>query len=164
MASVISPVHSPIRTCQFSSLYLSCNKISPSFALLKARSLSSKASSLTFSPLPETIKPFSPVEPSGKALRFSGWSQELRRRGSVEPPVAKAAAADAEGAEIESAAGLDLLIFSFYFLFSMKFRNFLILWLVAEKWRERKGKKKKKTLVIELLLKGPVFYWLLLNF
>lgn len=127
MASVINPVHSPIRTCQFSSLYLSSNKISPSFALLKARSLSSKASSLTFSPLPETIKPFSPVETSGKALRFSGWSQELRRRGSVEPPVAKAAAADAEGAEIESAAGLDLLIFSIYFLFSMKFRNFLIL-------------------------------------
>ncbi|KAL6294838.1 hypothetical protein ACE6H2_002980 [Prunus campanulata] len=105
MASVISPVHSPIRTCQFSSLYLSSNKISPSFALLKARSLSSKASSLTFSPLTETIKPFSPVELSGKALRFSGWSQELRRRGSVELPVAKAAAADAEGAEIESAAG-----------------------------------------------------------
>lgn len=106
MASLINPVHSPIRTSQFSSLYLSSNKISPSFALLKVRSLSSRASSLAFSPLPEAVKPLPAVGFSGKGLKLSGWSQQLRRRGSVELlPVAKAAAADADGAEIEIADG-----------------------------------------------------------
>ncbi|XP_068331712.1 triose phosphate/phosphate translocator TPT, chloroplastic-like [Pyrus communis] len=85
---------------------LSSNKISPSFALLKVRSLSSRASSLAFLPLPEAAKPSPEIGFSGKGLKFSGWSQQLRRLGSVELlPVAKAAAADADGAEIEIADG-----------------------------------------------------------
>lgn len=104
MASVINPVRSPIRTNQISSLYLSPNRISPSNVALKSRSFSS--SSLAFSPLPEKLRV------PALSTELSGWSQHLRRRCSVDFPVAKAAA---DGAEIEITEGLEFLIL-FWFL------------------------------------------------
>lgn len=44
---------------------------------------------------------FTPVDISAKSFKFSGWNQLLRRRGAVEFPVTKAAAADADGHDIE---------------------------------------------------------------
>ncbi|KAF3431575.1 hypothetical protein FNV43_RR26306 [Rhamnella rubrinervis] len=101
MASVANPVQSPIRASRFSSLYVSPIRISPSIVPLKTRSLASRASGLSFSPLSEKLKPTKPVGVSGEPLRFSGWNQQLRRRGRDEFPVVAAAAADAEGREIE---------------------------------------------------------------
>ncbi|CAH1417057.1 unnamed protein product [Lactuca virosa] len=50
-----------------------------------------------------------PAEFSGKHLRFSGWDQLLRRRGSVQIPVVKAAAAaDGDDQEIEISEGLKI--------------------------------------------------------
>ncbi|KAK1362003.1 triose phosphate/phosphate translocator, chloroplastic-like [Heracleum sosnowskyi] len=63
--------------------------------------IQSVSSSLGFSP-----ESFSPVGISGKALKFSGWDHLLRRRGAVEFPVTKAAAADAGDHEIESVDGI----------------------------------------------------------
>lgn len=107
MASVINPVRSLIRTNQISSLYLSTNRISPSNVALKSRSFSS--SSLAFSPLPEKLRV------PALSIEFSVWSQHLRRRCSVDFPVAKAAA---DGAEIEITQGLEFLIL-FWFLLLM---------------------------------------------
>ncbi|PRQ40663.1 putative triose phosphate/phosphoenolpyruvate translocator, sugar phosphate transporter [Rosa chinensis] len=105
MASMITPVRSPIRTNQISSLYLSPNRISPSNVALKSRSLSS--SSLAFSPLPEKLR----VPALSKG--FSGWSQHLRRRGTVVLPVVKAAS---DGAEIEITEGSKSFLEKFPFL------------------------------------------------
>lgn len=105
MASVINPVRSPTHTNQISSLYLSPNRISPSNVALKSRSFSS--SSLAFSALPEKLRV--PV----LSIEFSGWNQHLRRRGSVDFPVAKAAA---DGAEIEITEGSKSFFEKFPFL------------------------------------------------
>lgn len=110
MASMITPVRSPIRTNQISSLYLSSTRISPSNVALKTRTLSSP--SLAFSPLPEKLRV--PALSTG----VSGWSQHLRRRGSVEFPVVKAAS---DGAEIEITEGLELSIFLLWFLLLLYF-------------------------------------------
>ncbi|XP_050374954.1 triose phosphate/phosphate translocator, chloroplastic-like [Argentina anserina] len=105
MASMITPVRSPIRTNQISLLYVSSTRISPSNVALKSRSLSSP--SLAFSPLPEKLRV--PALPTG----FSGWSQHLRRRGTVESPVVKAAS---DGAEIEITEGSKGFLEKFPFL------------------------------------------------
>ncbi|KAK9276769.1 hypothetical protein L1049_006305 [Liquidambar formosana] len=105
MASITTnPINLSINRSRFSSLYLSPNRISPNFVTLQTRSLLPPASPLSFSPLPEIRK--SSVELSGKALRFSGWSQHLRRRDSAEYSVPAAAAADADGSEIEISDGV----------------------------------------------------------
>ncbi|KAL5553647.1 hypothetical protein UlMin_041048 [Ulmus minor] len=104
MASITNPVHSPIRMSGFSSLFLSPLKISPNLVALKSRSVVSRASGLAFSPLSKNLKASEPVEVSERVLGFSPLSQRLRRRGS-EFPLVKAAAADAEGGEIEISEG-----------------------------------------------------------
>lgn len=111
MASTTNPVQSLITNSGFSSLYLSTNKVSPSCRLLKTRSSSSRASCLAFPR--EENKGSVPVGMfAAKPLTFTGWNQTMRRRRSqVEPPVvASAAAADADGREIEIFEGLDLII------------------------------------------------------
>lgn len=124
MASVTSPVQSPIRaTSRFSSLYLSPSRISPTVVSLKSRSLGSRASTLSFSPLSENLKPTKPVGVSGEVLWSSGWKQQLRRRASHGFPIVAAAAADADGHEIEI-DGLDFLSLSFC-LFSFE-KNYVI--------------------------------------
>ncbi|KAM3754747.1 hypothetical protein ACB098_03G188800 [Castanea mollissima] len=97
MALVTNPFQCSIQTSRFSSLYLSPKKVTTNHVVLKTRSLGSKSTCLAFSPLPENQGPQKPVEFSGKALRFSGWSELLRRRGSVEFPVVAATTADADG-------------------------------------------------------------------
>lgn len=120
MASVTNPVQCPVRTSGFSSFYLRPIRISPSVVALKSRSVASRAFSggLAFSPLPEknvkacnnkSVEAF-----SDKFLGFSAWNQRLRRRGSAEFPVVKAAAADSEGREIEISDGLDSLSLSLF--------------------------------------------------
>lgn len=99
MASITNPFQSSFQTSRFSSLYLSPNRATTCHLVLKTRSLTSKATRLAFSPLPESREPPTSVEFSGKTLRFSGWSQLLRRRGSVEFPVVAATAADADGSK-----------------------------------------------------------------
>ncbi|KAB1222031.1 Triose phosphate/phosphate translocator TPT, chloroplastic [Morella rubra] len=97
MASITNLFHSSVQTSRFSSLYSSPNRGTTNPVVLKARSLTSKATCLAFSPLPENRGPLTPVESSGRALRFSGWTELLRRRGSVDFPVVAAAAAEADG-------------------------------------------------------------------
>lgn len=97
MALVTNPFQCSIQTSRFSSLYLSPKKVTTTHVVLKTRSLDSKSTCLAYSPLPENQGPQKPVEFSGKALRFSGWSELLRRRGSVEFPVVAATTADADG-------------------------------------------------------------------
>lgn len=108
MASISSPINFSTTNSRFSSLYLSPNKISPNHVMLK--SPSSRVSCLAFSPLPEIQKSPAKVELSGKVLRFSGLSQPLKRRGSVELLAPAAAAADADGTEIELSEGLELSV------------------------------------------------------
>ncbi|KAK0575237.1 hypothetical protein LWI29_035886 [Acer saccharum] len=106
MASVINPVASSIKTPRnISSLYLSHSKVSPSYVQLKTRSLVSNATRLAFSPLPESKEPPVKLGFTGEPLRFSGWSQQIRRRSAVDLPVSSAAAADAEGRDIEFSNG-----------------------------------------------------------
>lgn len=98
MALVTNPFQCSIQTSRFSSLYLSPKRlVTTNHVVLKTRSLASKSKCLAFSPLPDNREPQKPVEFSGKALRFSGWSELLRRRGSVEFPVVAATAAEADG-------------------------------------------------------------------
>ncbi|XP_041009976.1 triose phosphate/phosphate translocator, chloroplastic-like [Juglans microcarpa x Juglans regia] len=97
MASITNSFQSSIQTTRLSSLYLSPNRVATNPFVLKTRSLTSKTTCLAFSPLPENRGPPTRVELSGKTLRFSGWSELLRRRGSIEFPVVEAAAADADG-------------------------------------------------------------------
>ncbi|KAM6548324.1 hypothetical protein CsatB_020000 [Cannabis sativa] len=107
--SVTNPVQSPLRTSRISSLYLSPIKISPTSVALKSRSVPSRASTsagLAFSPLPENVitrKNKSTVDtfPHKLFLGFSALDQRLRRRGSAELSLVTAAAADADGREIE---------------------------------------------------------------
>ncbi|EXB44832.1 Triose phosphate/phosphate translocator TPT [Morus notabilis] len=108
--SVTSPVQCQISESRFSSLYLSpATRISPALVAIKSRSLAFRDSGLAFSPLTRNVVRASSsenVEVPNKALGFSLWNQRLRRRGSdAEFPVAKAAAADADGREIEISDG-----------------------------------------------------------
>ncbi|KAJ7943355.1 triose phosphate/phosphate translocator, chloroplastic-like [Quillaja saponaria] len=99
-----NPFHLSIQSPRVSSLYVLPKRISKNYAVLKTRLVASKASSLAFSPLPE--KRQRPVVlHSSKVLRFFSWGQQLKRRGSVELPVVAAAAADADGREIEISDG-----------------------------------------------------------
>ncbi|XP_062111478.1 triose phosphate/phosphate translocator, chloroplastic-like [Humulus lupulus] len=105
--SVTNPIQSPVRTFRISSLYLSPIRISPSVVALKSRSVTTRASTnggLAFSPLPENVisrKNKSVDTLSNKFMGFSALDQRLRRRGSAEFPLVTAAAADADGCEIE---------------------------------------------------------------
>ncbi|KAL5759374.1 hypothetical protein ACOSP7_017898 [Xanthoceras sorbifolium] len=105
MASMTNPLHSTIKTPRISALYLSHSKVSASYVQLKTRSLPLTATRLAFSPLLESKEPLVKVGFSGEPLRFSGWSQQIRRRSAVDFPVVSAAAADAEGREIEISDG-----------------------------------------------------------
>lgn len=112
-----SSLHSPTNLARFSSLYLSPTRISPANVLLKTRSpslLTTNATRLASSPSPEGRQ--FPAELSGKVFRFSGWTQQIRLRSSVQIPVVKAAAADAEGSELRIPS-LFFEIFCSLFLF-----------------------------------------------
>lgn len=93
--SHLSLLHSkPFTSNNFSS------KISPALALRTSQPVV-----LSLRTSPEKT----PAEFAGKQLRFSGWDQLLRRRGSVEIPVVKvAASADAGDEEIEISEGLKI--------------------------------------------------------
>ncbi|KAI3763691.1 hypothetical protein L2E82_13685 [Cichorium intybus] len=76
------------------------SRISPALALRTSQPVV-----LSLRNSPEKI----PAEFAGKQLRFSGWDQLLKRKGSVEIPVVKAAAAaDGGDQEIEISEGLKI--------------------------------------------------------
>ncbi|KAI3429197.1 TPT domain-containing protein [Psidium guajava] len=97
MPSVATPVRSPVGASGFkkmSSLYLTTHAISATSVLLKARkSFAGGASRLALSPSPEPP-------------RFAGGKGPFRRRHPAGSHVARAAAADAEGRQIEVSDGL----------------------------------------------------------
>uniref|UniRef100_A0A5B7BBX6 Putative Glucose-6-phosphate/phosphate translocator-related n=1 Tax=Davidia involucrata TaxID=16924 RepID=A0A5B7BBX6_DAVIN len=105
MASIANSTQILLNRSRFPSLYPSSSRASPNVVLLKNRSHVPRASGLAFSPLPENRLSPAPVEFSGKALKFAGWSQLLRRHGLAQFPLTKAAAADADGGEIEISDG-----------------------------------------------------------
>ncbi|XP_065860564.1 triose phosphate/phosphate translocator, chloroplastic-like [Euphorbia lathyris] len=87
-----------ISSSRFSSLYLSPTRISSNQLSLKPRSLpAAQTTRLASLSLPELPISVSPVLFSGKSLRIVGLSQPIRRPSSVDFPVVKAAAADADG-------------------------------------------------------------------
>ncbi|KAM7484423.1 hypothetical protein LguiA_000432 [Lonicera macranthoides] len=101
MASITNSFQFSIHRSQFSYL----NKVTGSDLVpLKGRSVVFRPPT-KLEPLPESL---SPVELSGKVLKFTGWSQLLRQRASVGFPVTKAAAADfdADDVEIEISDGV----------------------------------------------------------
>lgn len=102
MASISNAIQFSIQRSQFFSVNKTFASTTISSGLIPLKKLS-VASPLELSP--ENKLSFSPVEISGKAFKFSGWSQLLKRRGSVDFLVTKAAAAD--GHEIEIADGLE---------------------------------------------------------
>ncbi|XP_052186859.1 triose phosphate/phosphate translocator, chloroplastic-like isoform X2 [Diospyros lotus] len=99
MASIASSNQLFINRSKFSS----STRASPNLVLLKSRPVVSTVLRLEFSP-ENQLSP-APVTLSGKALRLSGWGQLLRRHRPVETLVAKAAAADADGSEVEVSDG-----------------------------------------------------------
>lgn len=118
MASITNSFQFSIHRSQFSYL----NKVPGSNLLpLKGRSVVVLRPPTKLESLPENSLSLSPVELSGNVLKFTGWSQLLRQRGSVGLPVTKAAAADfdADDVEIEISDGFELLtplnLFIFYF-------------------------------------------------
>ncbi|KAL6349921.1 hypothetical protein AAG906_002028 [Vitis piasezkii] len=80
----------------FVSLHLSPRGISGNYGLPRIRTVVSQR---PFSPLPEIRASPDPIDFSGRCLRFGGWNEMLRRRGSKggELGVPAAAAADADG-------------------------------------------------------------------
>ncbi|ESR51186.1 hypothetical protein CICLE_v10033753mg, partial [Citrus x clementina] len=97
-ASTANPVQYSIKTPRISSLYLSSTKVCCAKVLNSTRSLTSNAKRLLdFSPLPEKKESSRGVSFCGEPLKFSGGSQQIRRRGTVDFPVVSAAAADADG-------------------------------------------------------------------
>lgn len=123
MASVTNPLHFSIKTPGISSLYLSKSKVSSSTDVqLRTGSFASKSTRLEFSPLPEKKESPLRVNSSGGCLRFAGWSQQIRQRSTVDFLVVSAAAADADGREIEISDGLESLLglsfVVFWFLYS----------------------------------------------
>ncbi|OMO71958.1 Drug/metabolite transporter [Corchorus olitorius] len=103
MASATNSAQSLVTNSRFSSLYLSTTKVKPTCLSFKTRS---PATCLAFSPLPDKTKGLVPLGLSAKPLTFTGWNQITmrRRRSQVEIPVVSAAAADADGQEIEGYA------------------------------------------------------------
>ncbi|KAK9191601.1 hypothetical protein WN943_020215 [Citrus x changshan-huyou] len=98
MASTANPVQYSIKTPRISSLYLSSTKVCCAKVLNSTRSLTSNAKRLLdFSPLPEKKESSRGVSFCGEPLKFSGGSQQIRRRGTVDFPVVSAAAAGADG-------------------------------------------------------------------
>ncbi|XP_071722541.1 triose phosphate/phosphate translocator, chloroplastic-like [Rutidosis leptorrhynchoides] len=97
MTSLNSLVHvhlnSSVKICGISSIYLSSSRVSPKSVLFKTPS----SLAFTASSLPINNKPLN--------LTFSGWNNPLRRRSTVDFPVSKAAAADADGQEIKEFDG-----------------------------------------------------------
>ncbi|KAJ9707785.1 hypothetical protein PVL29_000045 [Vitis rotundifolia] len=79
-----------------SSLHLSPRGISGNYGLPRVRTVVSQR---PFSPLPEIRASPDPVDFSGRCLRFGGWNEMLKQRGSKggELGVPAAAAADADG-------------------------------------------------------------------
>ncbi|KAK8579583.1 hypothetical protein V6N12_069900 [Hibiscus sabdariffa] len=108
MASTTNAVQSLITNSRFSSLYLSTNKALPSCHLLKNRlSTPSRPSCLAFTSSWDKKEAWIPLgNLSAKPLKCTGWNQNMRRRSQVDFPVASAAAADADGGEIEISEGL----------------------------------------------------------
>lgn len=100
MASLANAIQFSIQRSQFPCGNKSFGARTSSSGLVPCK-IQSVSSSLGFSP-----ESFSPVGISGKALKFSGWDHLLTRRGAVEFPVTKAAAADAGDHEIESVDGI----------------------------------------------------------
>lgn len=101
MASLANAIQFSIQRSQFPCGNKSFGTRICSSGLVPCK-IQSVSSSLGFPP-----ESFSPVGISGKALKFSGWDQLLRRRGSADFPVTKAAAADAGDHEIESVEGCE---------------------------------------------------------
>ncbi|KAH9708036.1 triose phosphate/phosphate translocator TPT [Citrus sinensis] len=98
MASTANPVQYSIKTPRISSLYLSSTKVCCAKVLNSTRSLTSNAKRLLdFSPLPEKKESSRGVSFCGEPFKFSGGSQQIRRRGTVDFPVVSAAAAGADG-------------------------------------------------------------------
>ncbi|KAH9772423.1 triose phosphate/phosphate translocator TPT [Citrus sinensis] len=98
MASTANPIQYSIKTPRISSLHLSSTKVCCAKVLNSTRSLTSNARRLLdFSPLPEKKESSPRVGFCGEPLKFSGGSQQIRRRGTVDFPVVSAAAADADG-------------------------------------------------------------------
>ncbi|XP_054809918.1 triose phosphate/phosphate translocator, chloroplastic-like [Prosopis cineraria] len=106
MSSARNPVLFSVQRPRISSLYLLPRRISTNHGLLKARSLEPKDSGLAFSPLSENGKHLGILHP-GKPLGLGmfGWDQQLKRRRFVGFPVVAAAAADADGVEINISDG-----------------------------------------------------------
>lgn len=111
---IANQVQCPVSKSRLSSLFLSPVRIPPALVAIKSRSLASRASGLAFSPLTGNVRASSSssssetAEVTNKVLGFSLWNRRLRNRGSgaaAEFPVAKAAAADADGSEIEISDG-----------------------------------------------------------
>lgn len=99
MASLANAIQFSIQPSQFPCGNKSFSTRTSTSGLVPCN-IQSVSSSLGFAP--ESFC-FSPLGISGKALKFSGWDQLLRRRGSVDFPVTKAA--DADDHEIESVDG-----------------------------------------------------------
>ncbi|KAL9423606.1 hypothetical protein AB3S75_035652 [Citrus x aurantiifolia] len=98
MASTANPVQYSIKTPRISSLHLSSTKVCCAKVLNSTRSPTSNARRpLNFLPLPEKKESSPRVSFCGEPLKFSGGSQQIRRRGTVDFPVVSAAAADADG-------------------------------------------------------------------
>ncbi|KAL9420609.1 hypothetical protein AB3S75_038223 [Citrus x aurantiifolia] len=98
MASTANPVQYSIKTPRISSLYLSSTKVCCAKVLNSTRSLTSNARRLLhFSPLPGKKDSSPGVCFCGEPLKFSGGSQQIRRRVTVDFQVVSAAAADADG-------------------------------------------------------------------
>lgn len=124
---IANQVQCPVSKSRLSSLFLSPSRIPPALVAIKSRSLASRASGLAFSPLTGNVRASSSsssetAEVTNKVLRFSLWNRRLRNRGSgaaAEFPVAKAAAADADGSEIEISDGCVFAPFFFSLLFSL---------------------------------------------
>ncbi|KAF8021401.1 hypothetical protein BT93_G1747 [Corymbia citriodora subsp. variegata] len=98
MSSIATgPVRSPLGASgsKMTSLFLTSRAVSAASVVLRTRRsiFAGNASRLAFSPLPEPLK-------------FAGGSGPFRRRRVADSPVARAAAADAEGREIGVPDGL----------------------------------------------------------
>ncbi|KAK2966696.1 hypothetical protein RJ640_007983, partial [Escallonia rubra] len=103
MASIATSIQFSIQRSKFSSTSTFLCRAPANLVAFKSRSVAPRASGLELPP-ESGVSP-APVGLSGNGLRSSGWSQLLRRRGSVDFPVTKAAAADADGLEIDISHG-----------------------------------------------------------
>lgn len=93
-----------IQQSRFSSLYKQHNRSSAAPILHKSGHITSRANHLEFLPLSKKIALSKPVKFAG---RTPGLNEILNLRGSSEFCITKAAAADAEGHEIELSNGFE---------------------------------------------------------